>query len=442
MTLQGQGSKSAEYLEKAKAAFRAGQYQNALQFLKLAQKTSSDCEIPYDMGLTYYHLQQLDDAIVAFGSAAACDPSRIDAEKALGDLEAEKGNDNQALTAYLRVLKRQPDDVDTLRAAYQIFLRHELNLKAEPLLKRLVTLRPHDLQARCDLGAVYAATENFGEAEKQFREVLRSDPNNASALLGLGGVLWRTNRNQEALPVLQKAAKLAPNRYEPLFLLGSIYNRTKQYNEAAKALEQASSLNQSDPSVYYQLAQAYAHLGRQTDQERALARFVDLRQQSQSELQAKQEALQLLDQAKPLVDAGNLPAAIKLVEKAAQLYPQDADVLFRLAALYYDTQQYDKARQYCQRALTLSPSNWLYHYLLGLIATGANQLKEAQASLETAVRLNPKAASAYNQLGEVQMKEHHPEQAIESFKRALQIEQKETYQRNLEAAYRAAGHKF
>jgi tetratricopeptide (TPR) repeat protein len=281
--LWGQRDPSGVYLERAKREFRAGKYAEALQILKQAQKTSSNCEVPFDMGLTYYKLKQLDNAIAAFKRAAACDPSRSDAEKVLGDVEAAKGDDQQALAAYQKVLDRRPNDVETLGAVSKIYLRQDLNLKAEPLLKRLIVLQPHDLQTRCDLGAVYARMGDYSKAERAFREVLQSEPNNASVLLGLGGVLWKTQRGQEAVPLLQKAAKLDPQRYETFFLLGSIYNRMGRYSEAAEALEQAARLNHNDAGIYSQLSVAYGHLGRQDDQQRALAHFIDLNQQPESE---------------------------------------------------------------------------------------------------------------------------------------------------------------
>ena len=124
------------------------------------------------------------------------------------------------------------------------------------------------------------------------------------------------------------------------------------------------------------------------------------------------------------------------MEEARQLRPSDDKLLFRLASLQYDLQRYDLARSFAQEALALAPSEWLYHYLAGLIAKAAGQWPEARASLETAARLNASAAEVQNALGEVSQHDGDRERAIAAFERAVSLNPGErAYRLNLEAAH-------
>ena len=101
------------------------------------------------------------------------------------------------------------------------------------------------------------------------------------------------------------------------------------------------------------------------------------------------------------------------------------------------TQAVSRARNYAEEALSLAPSEWVYHYLLGSIAFSTRQWQQARSSLETAVQLNPGAPEAHNALGEVWLERGDRERAIASFQRAAELDPKEqAYRLNLEAARR------
>lgn len=429
----------AALLAQGQRAFNSSNYTQALKSFEEARKLSSDCAIPFFIGVTRYRLKQIDEAIVEFSSASACNPSMPDARIALAEAYAEKGDDNRALASYQAVLKLQPDNVEALRASGKLCLRHEMNIQAVPLLERLVQLQPADPQAKSDLAAAYAATGKFDQAEKELNQAFRIDPENASVLVGLGAVYLRTNRIPKALPLLQKAATLVPNDSRPFFLLGSAYNRLGKYREAVTTLEQAARLSPNDADIYYQLASACEHAGRSEERRAALQRFAELKEHSEKASEARREAMKLLLQAKPLVDAGKLQEALGLVEKAQQLYPENDQILYRLASLYYDAGQYESALQCVRRAISLAPSEWAYHDLMGLIQERIGNSTQARDSLEIAIQLNPESAEIHNQLGRIALKLNDPPKAIEEFKQAVALDpEKAVYKLNLEAAYRAA----
>ncbi len=414
--------------------------------LAAARAGGDNCDAAYQRGLAHYREKQLDAAMTDFAGAAECEaksqhPSSLP-NIALAEAYVEKGDDNRALANYEMALRIRPDDISALRAAVIVYLRHDFNDRAAPLVERLTRLIPNDAQAHADLGAIYAASGKPAEAERQFRTALSLDPKHASAMTGLGSLLLRTDRPDDALPLLKRAAELSPDSWEPHYLLGSAYTRSGEIKQALLDMEAARERAPDEPQGHYGLAMLYGRLERTADRDKALARFSELRSRSDHVRLARRDAGLLIAKSAPLVSSGNLSAAVELLEEAQRVDPNNEQVLFRLGGLYYDVNRYNEARTTARQAIALAPSDWRYHYLAGLIEKDTGNLAQARSAFETAIRARPAAADAYNQLGDMAMRQSRPEEAIRHFERAVRIDPADTaYKLNLAAAYRAAGRK-
>jgi tetratricopeptide (TPR) repeat protein len=429
-----------DLVSQGKRAFDGQRYSEAVQLFERARAVSSSCDVLFYLGLTRYRLKQIDNAIVDLRSAKECDGRSVEVRVALAEAYAAKGDDNRSMAEYSDVLKLDRSNELAMRAAVVLYLRHDMNDEATPLLQALAVRHPDDARIHADLGSACAATGHSEQAESHFRRALALDAMNASALTGLGGLYLKTGRPGQAIAILTLAAEREPSAYEPRFLLGSAYNAEKRYAEAEVELRKAAERAPDNPEIYYQMAQAYRGLGREPERKQALARFSDLRARSTQSVDAQREAARLLQQAGPLVNSGELDGAIQLLEKARELDPRNARLLFRLAGLYYDTGRYGPARQFVTEALTIAPAEWSYHYLLALIEKNAGTAANARRELETAARLNPSAADVYNQLGDLAMRALDYSGARQYFEKAASLDPSQpAYRANRDAAQRLMG---
>jgi len=426
-------------LEQAKRAFDRGDYAAAARLFEQARLASPSCDILFYLGLAQYRLKQPDAALISFESAAQCDPRSTAAQLAIGEAYAERGNFSEALAAYSRVLSLDPKNREALQGAAGIHLRTKANAKAIELLETLVAEEPKDPGAHADLAAAYAAVGDRVPAARQYQAALNLQPNHASALMGLGNLLLKDGEEDRAVELLQKAAKFASRAYEPRYLLGTAYNRLGRYREALDSLQAAVELGGgSESEVYYHLAKAHGGLGHQEKRAEALERFAALTRKVKEDAAAQRRALELIEEAKGQVEGGHLQTALARLEEARESRPADDALLFRLASVNYDLERNDQARSYAQEAIGLKPSEWLYHYLLGLIEKRSRRWSQARTSLETAARLNASAADVQNALGELALQQGDPQRAIESFERATKLDPEErAYKTNLDAARRA-----
>ena len=409
---------------------------SALFLAFVLSQAAADCRESYAAGFREYQRKNLSRALISFRSAALCDPKLVQAHLAIADIYAERGNEGEALASLLRALAIEPQNDLALRAAANLYLKNGLHTQALPLLEKLVAKGTQAADVHADLAAAYAASGNREGAEKEFRQSLQLQSDYFPALAGLGNLLARSGETEAAMPLLRKAAESQPGAYEGHFLLGSALNRTGQFEEARKELEQAVKLGgANEPQVFYQLARAWGGLGDPAERKAALAMFSDLTKKEKDNSERQRRASAWIDEARALLQKGDLYTAVQRLELARESKPGDASLLFRLASLNFDLRRYDEAREYVQAAISISPSIWLHHYLLGLVEKESNHLTDAKVSLEIAAELQPTEALIFNALGEVLLMQSERKAAIAAFKKAVKLAPDDNaFRLNLEAA--------
>lgn len=117
---------------------------------------------------------------------------------------------------------------------------------------------PGSATAHYDLGKVYRADGELGEAEKYFRGVLDSDPGHAGAMAALGEVLQEMARDQEAIPFLKQATVLMPDDADLHCDLGDALQTLGQLTSASAAYERSLHLNPKLSRAWYSAGCAQA----------------------------------------------------------------------------------------------------------------------------------------------------------------------------------------
>jgi Tfp pilus assembly protein PilF len=98
---------------------------------------------------------------------------------------------------------------------------------------------------------------------------------------------------------------------------------------------------------------------------------------------------------------------------------RQADGLYRMAQLDFSEGKNQEAITNAKKSLNLDSKNPDVHAFLGLVYLYLSDYKEAEKSLQDAVKLNPYLTDARNMLGAVYMKTGHTQQAQEEFQECL-----------------------
>jgi len=165
------------------------------------------------------------------------------------------------------------------------------------------------------------------------------------------------------------------------------FQRDGKNLDAQKQFEQATKEDPSFALAYSRLAQTYSTLGYDSEAEQAAQKAVDLSQNLPA-------AEKYLISAIHSQVAKNYPEAIKAYENLAQVSPDNSDVQAALAALYAESGNLTKAREYYEKLLSANPKDIAATIELGRLAIRSG---DPQGSLDPLNRAYSLAVQLDNQ---------------------------------------------
>jgi tetratricopeptide (TPR) repeat protein len=173
----------------------------------------------------------------------------------LDSLVALWGKERQIpLSAYYAEMKatKQPSEQNWLNAAYRYFdsfkmendsvLRKAWVDKTISCYQNVLSLNPHNLDAKTDLGLCYA--EGTAEPMKgimMLREVVQADSMHENAQYNLGILSVRSGQYEKAIERFEKVLLINPSRTEMYFIIGRTYMMMGNKESARTYLEEFKS---------------------------------------------------------------------------------------------------------------------------------------------------------------------------------------------------------
>jgi len=254
---------------------------------------------------------------------------------------------------------------------------HDAELEAQALLKR----NPEDAQTRRLLGHIYLrslgnAGESKGQSEtvnravEQFKEVVRLDPSDTESALWLARLYRLQNRHEKAEEVLRGILKSDSDNEAGLEQLTQLLLDQGKSSDAIALLEGITAKS-SSPTLLDLLGDAYTQTKDLAKAEAAYRKAVELDPSETSH----QRGL-----GQTLLSEEKYPEALKVYQKLSDLMPDDADVYLRLAQVYRELHQMDKAEETLVKARQFSPGSLDVMY-------NEAMLYEAQGRYEDAIRV-------------------------------------------------------
>ena len=185
---------------------------------------------------------------------------------------------------------------------------------------------------------------SYDEAAKHFAQAIRLDPNSQQLRLNLIEAHILAGAHETAQNLIEELAAKLPDHPEIYYLQAEIHFRNKSYFEAIKLYEKAAALNY-DPQYIYKLCDCYMKM-----------RLYDKALTAMQAVQIQDTAF-LRKQAGYYAAAGNVPMAIKSIEKALVGNGSDAGLWTTLARYHRLDLDLGKASGAVTKALSLSPEN-------------------------------------------------------------------------------------
>jgi tetratricopeptide (TPR) repeat protein len=215
----------------------------------------------------------------------------------------------------------------------------------------------------------------------------RNSPYGWSARARTVADLEALGRTDDAIAELRAMAAERPEKPQPLIQLGDLLRSKSRFAEAVEAYDAAASRLEADAprlwNFHYSRGVALERSGDWTRAE------VDLKKAL--ELQPEQPLI-LNYLGYSWVDKGqNLTEALKMIERAVALRPNDGYIVDSLGWAHYRLGDYAKATEYLERAIELRPQDPTINDHLGDAYWRTGRLAEARSQWRRALQFGPEA---------------------------------------------------
>ncbi len=314
----------------------------------------ADAYFNYTMG--HFYEQQFEStsrseyatqAIDFYKKAYALDPKSPIIGERLAEMYWKAQRNREAEAEALQILKRNPNDVQTRRLLGRIYLRSlgdlnngggqsDTSAKAIEQFAEIHRLDPSDTESALWLARLYRLQNQHDRAEVVLRNTLKEDPDSEPAIEQLTQLLLDEGKSGEAVELLEGLTGKSPSP-TLLDLLGDAYTQTKNLPKAEQAYRKALELDPSELSHQRGLGQTLLAEEKYSD-------------------------------------------ALAVYQKLSDLMPDDADVYLRIAQIYRELHQLDKAEETLLKARQYSPGSLEVMY-------NEAMLYQAQGRYEDAIRV-------------------------------------------------------
>lgn len=291
---------------------------------------------------------------------------------------------------------------------------------------------------------------NYQQAASSFTKVLEIDPANDAAMYELANMSFSENKADEAEALIRNAVTVKPDNEWYWALLSDIYKKANKIPQLVPVLEELEKIAPQKESYSYDKANALLILKRTDD---AVIAYNEIEKKfgSSEDLTSARQRI-LMQQGKPekveeelekqirsnpdelrnylylsevLAKSGEREKAINILNKAKLVAPSNAMVRLALADNYKALNQFENTFIELKVAFTDPNLNIdeKVRIVLSFFPKFADMKARAYANelASIMVRVHPNEAKAFAVYGDVLFQEHKYEQAQDSYKKALKL---------------------
>jgi tetratricopeptide (TPR) repeat protein len=300
--------------------------------------------------------------------------------------------------------------------------------------RKVLELRPDDLQAKVNLGASLVHIKQFDEAIALYRSALTSLKDKNGVLFDLALAYYKKGDFENARQQFEILHDAQPNRLQVAILLGDSDLRTGKPDAALSLLEPLENKYAQNMDFEYVLGTALIQTkGRRREGVARMEKVAKAGSDASAFLLAGSTRMDLNDYDQARQD---LEEALRLNPRLPNIYTlvgtardktgdaKDAEPAFRealktdpddfaanlyLGAILYKRRELDEAKGYLDRALRLKPADSMARYEAAMFKSMSGDYETAAKELETVVKDDPDWLEPHVELATLYYRLHRPE---------------------------------
>ena len=295
-----------------------------------------------------------------------------------GRLLEKAGDNDRAIERYKQALDADDSNASATESLRRLYAgRGDAHGAADLLLRQIEVTDGKSKKAGlfAELGTLYVERlEDLHKAHGHFVTALELDPTCTPAARGLGDMAFAAENWSEATrfyePLMARTSEMSEDDAREVALrCGDAFRAQEEFVKAQKAYENALAYAQDDRETLVRLAETSFDAG---DSDKAARLFNQLLSKHSDQLAAGEKGELLFRLGDALRRAGKSADAVKRLDEASALLPDDPKPLTALRQVYESNEQWDKVVAVLRRRLDRSDDAEKFNLLVEI---GDIQLK-------------------------------------------------------------------
>ncbi|MBF0277710.1 MAG: tetratricopeptide repeat protein [SAR324 cluster bacterium] len=199
------------YLELGRESLQAENLQEALRYFEETLKRQESSNAYLNRAVTYFHLQQYDQAIADNNRALQIQPKFAGAYHNRGFIYAHLKRYQIAIMDYNEALKHNPRFTNAYYNRGNAYMLLKQPLKAIEDYKTALKFKPDYIKVHHNLGLAYLQLKRYEDAIQNFNQAIRFDPEYPEAYHNRGIANFYLKQYEQALQDYEQALLIKPN---------------------------------------------------------------------------------------------------------------------------------------------------------------------------------------------------------------------------------------
>lgn len=344
------------FIQKANVLSKQDEHSKAIDALKIALQITDAPEENIDLygliGMEYLFLDDYDNARHYFTQCIALDPEDYSALYNIVYCYDFAEKSEEAIIFLNTYLDKNPySEVAWHQLGRQYFIK-KAYAKALAAFDFAIISDDTFVGAYLEKGKVLEKQRKYLEAIENYKFTLALDEPSSFALLRMGYCYQKMGQNDLALHYFYKTVHEDPLLDKGWIAITKYYIKLKNYQKALYYINKAVNID-SENVLYWKLfAQINHRLKFYEEAERGYKRTLEL---------GNYEIETWIARADILIQLGEYEASIYNLEQAAEFYPENAEIDFRMAGLFFTLSDLYKGEYHFKNAIKINAD---YQFIL------------------------------------------------------------------------------
>lgn len=402
----------------------------------------------YTRGMECLNEDNLEEAMDWMQKEISDHPDNGYAYFIISTIHAADNQNGSALSSINNAIKKIPSkDKDwasaALRLRADIYLNMQDTVKAFEDLAKGLKIMPDNASILKTRAQIYYEQGKYDLSDADYQEMIRIDAGNTMGYMGIGRNMNARQRYDEAIAMFDKAVSLAPEYSSAYSFRAESYLKLGKYLEAIDDITKALSIdndakahhclfvfpdnqttlvvtklkgmavkNPHDAEWWYYIGQLYYDKKRYGEAIEAIMKAFDI--------DAYPGFLEMISDC--YQELGAYSKALDYVNQALQMTPDDLDLISKKADILGESGDIEGAIAEWSKYIDRTPDFFGGYYRRGFFEDNSNKTDAALEDYNMAILLQPDYAYAYLGKGDMLMRKGQPEEAMEAYRKIVELD--------------------